>query len=146
MKESRIWRQIRDKLSTGAVRLFRNDVGQGVVIRHRDAHMRQAIVADCIAAAERRGGSAARIAYGLGKGTADLIGLRSVEITPEMVGRRVAVFLSVECKTATGQTREEQVAWMRFVNSERFATRIPDVPGPPISLCVEMKTASKLLG
>jgi hypothetical protein len=31
---------------------------------------------------------------------------------------------------------------MRFVNSARFATSTPGVPGPPISLCVEMNTAS----
>lgn len=117
MKESRIWRQIRDKLSTGSVRLFRNEVGHAVVIRHRDNHVRQAIMQACIATADRMGGSAARISYGLGKGTGDLIGFRRITVTPEMVGRPLAVFTSVECKTDTGTVRSEQQAWLEFVNA-----------------------------
>ena len=117
MKESRIWRQIRDKLSTGAVRLWRNEQGHGLLIRHRSTEGRQAIIAECHAVALRHGGSAVRVAFGLGKGTADLIGMKRVTITQDMVGSQVAVFVSVECKTATGATREEQKAWLAFVNS-----------------------------
>ena len=116
MKESRIWRQIRDKLSTGAVRLWRNEVGHGLLIRHRDNAVRQAIIADCVAAAERRGGTAVRITYGLARGSADLIGFRTMRITPEMIGRDIAVFASVEVKTDTGTVRSEQQAWLEFVN------------------------------
>ncbi len=117
MKESRIWRAIRDKLSSGDVRLFRNESGSGVLIRHRSQSIRQAIIAECHAVALRHGGSAARVAYGLGKGTGDLIGMKRVTVTQDMVGKQVAVFLSVECKTATGATRPEQIAWQQFVNS-----------------------------
>jgi hypothetical protein len=44
-----------------------------------------------------------RIRFGLWNdsiknGTGDLIGWKTIKITPEMVGRNVAVFLSVECK------------------------------------------------
>jgi len=38
------------------------------------------------------------IRYGLHKGSADFIGLKSVLITPEMVGTTLAVFVSVEVK------------------------------------------------
>jgi hypothetical protein len=43
----------------------------------------------------------ARVFHGAPRGTADLIGIESVEITPDMVGQRVAVFLAEEVK-ATG--------------------------------------------
>ena len=38
------------------------------------------------------------VKYGLGNGTSDIIGLTSIEITPEMVGKRVAIFTAMEVK------------------------------------------------
>lgn len=55
--------------------------------------------------------------FGLAKGSADLIGWQSITITPEMVGTKVAQFLSVEVKTPTGRVRPEQDAWARTVNA-----------------------------
>jgi len=52
------------------------------------------------------------VAYGLCPGSADLIGFVPVTITPEMVGRRVAVFLAVECKTDTGRLSTTQRVWL----------------------------------
>jgi hypothetical protein len=40
---------------------------------------------------------------GLVKATADLIGWRSITITPDMVGTTVAIFASIEVKTPTGR-------------------------------------------
>jgi hypothetical protein len=65
-------------------------------------------------------------------GTADLIGWTSIEITPEMVGQKIAVFTSVETKrTQGGRTSDAQQKWcdqvtkaggIAFVaNSENFA-------------------------
>jgi hypothetical protein len=56
--------------------------------------------------------------FGLQKGSGDLIGWVSLEITPAMVGQTVAVFLSVEVKSATGRTRPEQETWARIVNAK----------------------------
>ncbi len=117
MSESKIWRTIRDKLSVGHRRLWRNEVGKGLLIRHPHSHTRQAIISECIALAESRGGSGARIAYGLCVGSGDLIGWEEVVVTPEMVGSRVLVFTSVETKTATGAVRQEQDNWAELVNS-----------------------------
>ena len=36
--------------------------------------------------------------YGLGKGTSDLIGWTQIEITQEMVGKKVAIFTGIEVK------------------------------------------------
>lgn len=55
------------------------------------------------------------VTFGLARGSADLVGWRTVEITPEMVGQRVAVFLSIEIKTPTGRLRPDQQAWLRTV-------------------------------
>ena len=57
------------------------------------------------------------IKFGLAKGSADLIGLRTVTITPDMVGRQVAVFTSLEIKTPTGRATPEQRDWLEMVRS-----------------------------
>lgn len=53
------------------------------------------------------------IRYGLFNGSADIVGLKTVTITPDMVGQRVAVFLSVEVKTpkAPKALPDDQQAW-----------------------------------
>jgi hypothetical protein len=57
------------------------------------------------------------IQFGLAKGSADLIGLRTVTITPDMVGRQMAVFTSLEIKTPTGRATPEQRNWLEMVRS-----------------------------
>lgn len=51
---------------------------------------------------------------GLCKGSSDLIGWRSVTITPEMVGQQIAVFCAVEVKDGKGRPTKEQV---HFINT-----------------------------
>ena len=55
------------------------------------------------------------VTFGLARGSADLIGWRSIVVTPDMVGRRIAVFTSIEVKTPTGRVRPEQQAWLGVV-------------------------------
>ena len=55
------------------------------------------------------------VQFGLARGSADLIGWRTVTITPDMVGQRIAVFTSIEVKTPTGRVRPEQQAWLACV-------------------------------
>ena len=57
------------------------------------------------------------VQFGLARGSADLIGWRSVVITPEMVGQRVAVFTSLEIKTPTGRLTPAQQAWLGAVHN-----------------------------
>jgi hypothetical protein len=52
---------------------------------------------------------------GLCKGSADLIGLRTVTIGPEHVGQRLAVFCAIEVKSATGRPTPEQTAFLALV-------------------------------
>ena len=55
--------------------------------------------------------------FGLCKGSADLIGYRTITITPDMVGQQVAAFLSIEVKTPTGRIRPEQQAWLDTIQA-----------------------------
>lgn len=57
---------------------------------------------------------------GLCVGSSDLIGWRSVEITPEMVGKKVAVFVAIEAKTGKVRVTPDQ---------ENFIARVKDAGG-----------------
>ena len=91
--EQTIQQHIRIACSKGDTRLFRNNTGT-----LRDQHGRA-------------------VQFGLCKGSADLIGWRSIAITPDMVGTTIAVFTSVEVKTPTGRIRPEQQQWLEAVQA-----------------------------
>lgn len=90
MRESAIQNAIL-MLGRGAVRLFRNQVGHYELKDGR------------------------HLSSGLCKGSADLIGWRSVTITPDMVGQRYAVFCAVEVKRPGEKPTPEQRAFLAAV-------------------------------
>lgn len=55
------------------------------------------------------------VQFGLHPGSGDLIGWQTIEITPEHVGQRLAIFTSIEVKTDTGKVKPEQENWQRVV-------------------------------
>ncbi len=57
------------------------------------------------------------VQFGLARGSADLIGWRTITVTPEMVGQRIAVFTSIEVKTPTGRLTPAQCAWLGAVHT-----------------------------
>lgn len=57
------------------------------------------------------------VTFGLARGSADLIGWRTVVVTPEMVGQRIAVFTSIEVKTPTGRLAPAQQHWLHAVRT-----------------------------
>jgi hypothetical protein len=83
-------------LHSGALgaRLFRNNVG-----RWRDA-------------------TGHWVTYGLCVGSSDVIGWTSVTVTPEMVGRTLAVFTAFECKVGRRVTTTEQGAFLAAVKAQ----------------------------
>ncbi len=93
MSEQRIQQEIRLALSRGPVRLYRNNTGT-----LWDQHGRP-------------------VQFGLAVGSADLIGWTTRTITPEMVGQQVAVFTSIEVKSASGRLRPEQRQWLEAVQA-----------------------------
>ena len=106
-------RRIMLAVSRDGARMFRNNVGIGWA---GDATK---IQRDGPAFA-RRGDVLVRHARplhaGLCEGSADLIGWKSVEITPEMVGQRFAIFAALEVKSETGRTSGEQANFLRVVD------------------------------
>jgi len=56
------------------------------------------------------------IEYGLGKGSSDLIGWTTIEITPDMVGQKVAVFTAVEIKTVKDRASKDQINFIEQVH------------------------------
>ena len=93
MSEQAIQQRIRLDCSRGPVRLWRNNVG-----RLMDQSGRP-------------------VTFGLCPGSADLIGYRTITITPDMVGQRIAVFASIEVKTPTGRPTPQQTAWLEHVTA-----------------------------
>ena len=57
------------------------------------------------------------VQFGLAKGSSDLIGFKTVKITPEMIGQEVAQFVSIEIKTERGKLTEVQENWLQKVKS-----------------------------
>jgi hypothetical protein len=107
MSEKKIQRDILAETGGGlpGVRLFRNNVGVGFVGQIAESGPVR-LVLECWR----------RIAFGLFKGSGDLIGWKSVVVTPDMVGRRVAIFLSIENKNETGgKISDDQERWIRVV-------------------------------
>lgn len=104
--ESSLSNQIRLAIgSKPGVRLFRQNVGTGwtgsKVERNRDGS---------ITIRDPR-----PLHAGLCKGSADLIGWRSLKVTPDMVGDTVAVFASIEVKGKNARTTVEQLNWLENV-------------------------------
>jgi hypothetical protein len=93
VSEQSIQQHIRLACSTGDCRLFRNNTGT-----LRDQHGRP-------------------VQFGLCKGSADLIGWRSITITSDMVGQKIAVFTSVEVKSSSGRVKPEQKQWLDAVQA-----------------------------
>lgn len=109
MKESPVSKKFRLNVSRSHpnVRLFRNNVGMGFFGK---------ITRETKKIMARMGFSLVRV--GLIKGSGDLIGWESIEVTPDMVGQRVARFLSVETKrTRGGRLSDEQKNWLDQVNA-----------------------------
>lgn len=107
MSETAALQEIRLALGTlPSLRLFRNNVG---VLRDHT-------------------GRAVR--FGLHPGSSDLIGWRSITITPDMVGQKVAVFTALEVK-APGGTHKVTVEQHHFIQAVETAGGIAGVARSP---------------
>ena len=69
------------------------------------------------------------IRYGLHTGSGDLIGWKTVVITPRMVGRKVAVFTSLETKRTEGELSDAQKTWARSVGMSGGIAGVADCVG-----------------
>lgn len=113
------------------VRLFRNNRGVAWMGKLED----------------RKGGfvvlsNARPVEFGLTDGASDLIGLTQVVITPEMVGRTVAVFTAAEVKRPKVTVPEHQRHFLNFVTG--FGGRAGVVRSPDDALA--LVSAADLIG
>ena len=93
MTEQQTQQAIRLALSKGPTRLWRNNTGM-----LRDQQGRP-------------------VRFGLCEGSADLIGYTTVEVTPDMVGQRLAVFTAVEVKAERGRPTPQQQAFLSHIQA-----------------------------
>lgn len=123
--------EISDKVALRASQLgfitFRNNVGVGVVGKIDRDHRKRVYVVH----------HGRMIRFGLHTGSSDRIGWRSIEITPDMVGKKLAVFAAVEVKTATGRLSQDQRNFLAQVAEAggiaivaRGPADIPEIPEP----------------
>lgn len=104
MSETNTLQQIRDLLNKGGTRLFRNNVGKAWC-GNKYTKRGNALIID----------NPRPLNAGLCTGSSDLIGMKSVTITPDMVGRTVAVFVAIEVKFGNNTPSEEQVNFINLV-------------------------------
>ena len=104
-KETPVVHDILKTVSVGATRLFRNVVAKAWVGKLKSPFKNGEVSLFL----------AHPIQAGLIDGSGDTIGWTTVTVTPEMVGKQVAVFTSIEAKTATGATQDNQLVWQANV-------------------------------
>ena len=90
--EAYVQNKIRLAVGSGDVRLFRNNTGALLDLQGR------------------------LVKFGLCKGSSDLIGFRSITITPDMVGQKIAVFSAIEVKDK-GKATVEQKNFINIINN-----------------------------
>ena len=90
--EAYVQNKIRLAVGSGDVRLFRNNTGALLDMQGR------------------------LVKFGLCKGSSDLIGFRSITITPDMVGQKIAVFSAIQVKDK-GKATVEQKNFINIINN-----------------------------
>lgn len=98
--ETPLMRRVMYALSQSGATVFRNNVG---VARYPDG---------------------SRVRYGLCPGSSDIIGWTPVTVTPDMVGRTLAVFTAVEVKTDRGRVTGKQSNFINRVSEAGGMARI----------------------
>lgn len=116
------------------IRLFSNPVGQawtGVVKSYAKG------VCELI--------NARKQPFGLLKGSSDICGWKSVIVTPEMVGHKIAIFVGIEIKTIDDKLEPEQQKWLRWlVEAGAICGVARSVPEAERIVDVEINTAYRL--
>lgn len=99
--------------SIPGIRLFRNNSGFAWIGESIKFNKRQTVNVEQGDVLIKQGRA---FHAGLCKGSSDFIGLKSVIITSEMIGKPVAIFLATEVKTKIGRATPEQISFLNMVN------------------------------
>lgn len=116
MNETNITKTIQLALPSNT-RMFRNNTGTGWQGTRMPSQAGLVILKD-----------ARPLNAGLCVGSSDLIGWTTVKITPEMVGREVAIFTAVEVKAIRGRATADQI---NFIDQVRKAGGLAGVARSP---------------
>lgn len=109
IKENNIWKRCLLRLGKiPGLRILRNNVGQAWTGRGFSLKAGQTYRAK---GGERIIVDPRPVNFGLTKGSGDGIGWWSRPITEEMVGQRIAQFVSLETKSETGSAEPDQINW-----------------------------------
>lgn len=98
-------------------RMFRNNTGQGWLGTRLQSRPGTVLLSD-----------PRPLHAGLVKGSSDLIGWKTITVTPEMVGRKLAIFAAVEVKTERGRITVDQ---LNFIEQVRNAGGIAGIARSP---------------
>lgn len=105
MREKAIQDRIRVAVSRAGATMFRNNTGQAWT-----GNQVERLPGGKVVIYEAR-----PITFGLCKGSSDLIGWTTVEITPDMVGQKIAVFTAVEVKGPKGRATDDQANFLNVI-------------------------------
>ena len=94
------------------IRIFRNNVGSGYIGASKSFTHPQTVN---VKSGDVLIQNARFFEAGLCPGSSDLIGLKAVKITPEMVGTELAVFVAIEVKLPNGKVRDNQINFLEMV-------------------------------
>lgn len=93
--------------SNAGAKIFRNNTGTGWVGQRLQHNSERLVLKD-----------PRPLNAGLCEGSSDLIGWIPVTVTPDMVGQKLAVFVALEVKTATGKVSEKQQKFIDAVTAD----------------------------
>lgn len=102
--------------------LFRNDNGMGFVGNNIRYASKDTIIK--LKKGEYVLINPKKIKYGLYKGSGDLIGWTEKIITKDMIGKKVAVFTSIEAKTKGDRISKDQIKWDKNVNNSGGISKV----------------------
>lgn len=113
--ESDLGRKIQVALSAVGARIFRNNVALGWVSSsvYHFKHAGQTTIS--VKPGDLLMRQARPLHAGLCEGSGDYVGWFPLEITADMVGKKIPVFTSVEVKTAHGRLSGPQINWIQAV-------------------------------
>jgi hypothetical protein len=115
MQETNIVRKIMLAIGINPnIRIFRNNTGSAWIGASTRFTKRQSVNVE---AGDVLIKNARFFNAGLCVGSSDLIGIKSTEITPDMVGQKIAIFTAIEVKQPNGRTSKEQINFINMVNS-----------------------------
>jgi len=115
MQETNIVRKIMLAIGINTnIRIFRNNTGSAWIGASVKFTKRQSVNVE---AGDVLIKNARFFNAGLCVGSSDLIGMKSTEITSDMVGQKIAIFTAIEVKQPNGRTSKEQINFINMVNS-----------------------------